>query len=77
MKIVSMACATLLLAACSQNPQPQSDNGNTATPATAQTTHINTPFDPLLQDRDKAKAVEKTLMDADQQRRKRIDEAGG
>ncbi|HET8900028.1 MAG TPA: hypothetical protein VFN09_14765 [Rhodanobacteraceae bacterium] len=72
-KFLLIPLSALALAACSQPPAPQA-----ATPAAASTAlSPANPLKPLLDDRDKAKAVGQQLEDADQARRKAIEAAGG
>lgn len=76
MRMLLIAVVTLLLAACSKPPEPQVDAAQATAPAKSATAHHATPFDTLLKSEDKARGVEKTLQDADQKRRKALEDAG-
>lgn len=76
-RLLPATLAILLLAACSQPPEPEVDAGSTDTPAKAATRHHATPLDTMLKTEDRARGVEDTLKQADDQRRKTLDEAGG
>lgn len=76
MRMLLIASLALLLAACSRPPEPQADAATTTAPAKSSTAHRATPFDTMLKSEDKARGVEKTLQDADQKRRKALDDAG-
>ncbi len=77
MRLLLIAASALLLAACSKPPQPQAENDHAAAPAQAASTRKATPFDNMLKAEDKARGVEKTLKDADDKRRKELDQMGG
>lgn len=77
MRMLLIALVALLLAACSKPPEPQADADHAAAPAKSSTVHRATPFDTMLKSEDKARGVEKTLKDADDKRRKALEDAGG
>lgn len=68
--------AALLLGACSKPPAPKAAANASAAASTAKH-HVTTPFDPLLKDEDKARGVQKTILDSAAKQRKAIDDAGG
>lgn len=72
--IITLA-AMLALNACSKPPVPKAAT-NPAAASTAKT-HVKTPFDTLLKDEDKARGVQKTVLDAAAKQRKAIHDAGG
>jgi hypothetical protein len=72
-KLALVPIAALALAACSQPPAPQAEApapASTAIPA-------SNPLKPLLDDRDKAKAVQQKVLDDAEKQRKEIEAAGG
>lgn len=73
-RVATLAVALVGLAACSQSPTPAADVG---TAAPASTAPVKTPFDTLLKDRDKAKNVQKTVLDAAARQRQAIKDASG
>ena len=78
MRLLLIALATVLLAACSKPPEPQAASEvKSGAPANAATAHKSTPFDTMLKTEDKARGVEKTLKDADDKRRKELEKMGG
>lgn len=75
MKIITALAALSLLAACSQPTEPQEP----PTPQAAASVGpaAGTPLEPLFEAREKARGVEKTVLDAAAKQRKAIDEATG
>lgn len=77
LKLALISCFALGLAACSSTSAP--DAATTAVapaPASTAVPDFN-PFKPLLNDRDKAKAVQQQVLDAAKQQQKAIEAAGG
>ncbi|MDN5925178.1 MAG: hypothetical protein L0H70_09295 [Xanthomonadales bacterium] len=73
--ILSASAASLLLAACSKHePTIHTDAPSTASTAA---THVASPLDPLLNDVQKAKDVQKAVQDAAAKQAKAIKDAGG
>ncbi len=76
MRMLLITVVALLLAACSKPHEPQVDSAQATAPAKSATAHHTTPYDTLLKSEDKAREVEKTLQEADQKRRKALEDAG-
>lgn len=73
--ILTAVALALLLAACSSHPAPQ-DAATAAKPAAASTAMpASNPLTPLLNTRNRAKAVEKDLKAHDQAERKALKDA--
>lgn len=72
-KIAVLSVFALVLAACSRPPEPQAEAPAQASTALPE----SNPFKPLLDQRDKAKAVQQQVLDDAEKQRQAIEQAGG